>query len=58
MADAVQAMTQNLYRLARDSRGSGFKTADAIALRLGIEKTAMTRIRAGMLTTGSSQLVD
>ena len=57
-ADAVQVMTQNPHRLPRDSRGSGCKTADSIALRLGIEKTAMTRIRAGMLTTGSSQRVD
>ena len=36
------------YRLAKDIRGIGFKTADAIAARLGIEKTAMIRIRAGI----------
>jgi exodeoxyribonuclease V alpha subunit len=47
-ADAVQVMTNNPYRLARDIRGIGFKTADAIAIRLGIEKTAMIRIRAGI----------
>src|SRR5689334_29267 len=41
-------MTDNPYRLARDIRGIGFKTADAIASRLGIEKTAMIRIRAGI----------
>jgi exodeoxyribonuclease V alpha subunit len=40
-ADAVQVMSENPYRLARDIRGIGFKTADAIAMRLGIEKTAM-----------------
>ena len=40
-ADAVQVMTENPYRLARDIRGIGFKTADAIAMKLGIEKTAM-----------------
>jgi exodeoxyribonuclease V alpha subunit len=28
-ADAVQVMTENPYRLARDIRGIGFKTADA-----------------------------
>ena len=39
--DAVQVMTENPYRLARDIRGIGFKTADAIAMKLGIEKTAM-----------------
>jgi len=44
--DAIQVMTQNPYRLARDIRGIGFKTADAIAMKLGIEKTAMVRVRA------------
>ena len=47
-ADAVQVMTENPYRLARDIRGIGFKTADAIAMKLGIEKTAMIRVRAGI----------
>src|ERR1700723_564653 len=47
-ADAVQVMTENPYRLARDIRGIGFKTADAIAMKLGIEKTAMIRLRAGI----------
>ncbi|MEE3504175.1 ATP-dependent RecD-like DNA helicase (plasmid) [Acidiphilium acidophilum] len=47
-ADAVQVMSENPYRLARDIRGIGFKTADAIAMKLGVEKTAMMRIRAGI----------
>src|SRR5271156_6288619 len=47
-ADAVQVMAENPYRLARDIRGIGFKTADAIAMKLGIEKTAMIRLRAGI----------
>src|SRR6187397_2654036 len=46
--DAIQIMTENPYRLARDIRGIGFKTADAIAMKLGIEKTAMIRVRAGI----------
>ena len=46
--EAVQVMTENPYRLTRDIRGIGFRTADAIALRLGIEKTAMIRLRAGV----------
>ena len=46
--DAVQVMTENPYRLARDIRGIGFTTADAIAMKLGIEKTAMIRVRAGI----------
>jgi exodeoxyribonuclease V alpha subunit len=44
--DAIQIMTENPYRLARDICGIGFKTADAIAMKLGIEKTAMVRVRA------------
>ncbi len=47
-ADAVQVMSENPYRLARDIRGIGFKTADLIAEKLGIEKTAMVRLRAGI----------
>jgi exodeoxyribonuclease V alpha subunit len=46
--DAIQVMTENPYRLARDIRGIGFKTADAIAMKLGIEKTAVMRVRAGI----------
>ena len=46
--DAVEVMSENPYRLARDVRGIGFKTADAIAMKLGIEKTAMIRLRAGI----------
>ena len=47
-SDAIQVMTENPYRLARDIRGIGFKTADAMAMKLGVEKTAMTRVRAGI----------
>ena len=47
-ADAVEVMTENPCRLARDIRGIGFRTADAIAMKLGIEKTAMVRVRAGI----------
>src|ERR1700704_4332774 len=46
--DAVQVMSENPYRLARDIRGIGFKTADAIAMKLGVDKTAMIRVRAGI----------
>src|SRR5271168_2141770 len=47
-ADAIQLISENPYRLARDIRGIGFRTADQIAAKLGIEKTALIRIRAGM----------
>src|SRR5262249_26681032 len=46
--DAVQMMSENPYRLARDIRGIGFRTADAMAMKLGIDRTAMVRVRAGI----------
>jgi exodeoxyribonuclease V alpha subunit len=47
-ADAVQLISENPYRLARDIRGIGFRTADQIAGKLGIERTALIRVRAGI----------
>ena len=47
-ADAVRLISENPYRLARDIRGIGFRTADQIAAKLGIEKTALIRVRAGI----------
>ena len=47
-ADAIALIKENPYRLARDIRGIGFLTADALARRLGIEKTAAIRARAGI----------
>ena len=47
-ADAIALITENPYRLARDVRGIGFVTADALARKLGIEKTASIRARAGI----------
>jgi exodeoxyribonuclease V alpha subunit len=46
--DAVRVISENPYRLAKDIRGIGFRTADQIAARVGIEKTAMIRVRAGI----------
>ena len=46
--DAVQVMGENPYRLAKDIRGIGFRTADMIAEKLGIKKEAMIRVRAGI----------
>ena len=45
--EAVQLISENPYRLARDIRGIGFLTADRVAGKLGIEKTATIRVRAG-----------
>jgi len=51
--DAIQIMTENPYRLARDIRG-----ADAIAMKLGIDKTAMIRVRAGISYTLTEAMDD
>ncbi|KAA2236417.1 SF1B family DNA helicase RecD2 [Salinarimonas soli] len=56
--EAIQVMTEDPYRLARDVRGIGFRTADAIAAKLGMEKTAPQRLRAGVsfaLQTGTDE---
>lgn len=50
-ADAIPLVSENPYRLAKDIKGIGFKTADQIAEKLGIEKTAMIRARAGISYT-------
>ena len=39
-ADAIPLVSENPYRLAKDIKGIGFKTADQVAEKLGIEKTA------------------
>ena len=46
--DAVRIMSENPYRLARDIHGIGFKTADAIAMKMGIAQNAPIRVRAGI----------
>lgn len=46
--DALKLISENPYRLARDIRGIGFASADRIAMRLGIEKAATIRVRAGI----------
>jgi exodeoxyribonuclease V alpha subunit len=47
-ADALQLISENPYRLARDIRGIGFRSADRIADQLGIARTAPIRVRAGI----------
>jgi exodeoxyribonuclease V alpha subunit len=46
--EAIKVMSEDPYRLARDVRGIGFRSADAIAEKLGVEKTAPQRLRAGV----------
>jgi exodeoxyribonuclease V alpha subunit len=46
--DGVALVRENPYRLAEDIFGIGFKTADNIAMQMGIEKDAPPRIAAGL----------
>jgi exodeoxyribonuclease V alpha subunit len=39
----MRLISEKPYRLARDIRGIGFRTADQIAAKLRIEKTALMR---------------
>jgi len=46
--EAIKIITENPYRLARDIRGIGFISADKIAEKVGIEKTSLIRVQAGI----------
>lgn len=46
--DAIGMVKQNPYRLAYDIHGIGFKTADELAGRLGVDKDSPLRARAGV----------
>lgn len=46
--DTVQAVTENPYQLADDIFGIGFKKADKIAEKMGIDKDSEYRIRSGI----------
>lgn len=48
---AIATVRENPYRLARDIRGIGFKTADKIARELGIPIDSPLRAAAGLLHT-------
>ncbi|MDA8207461.1 MAG: ATP-dependent RecD-like DNA helicase [Actinomycetota bacterium] len=47
-AEAIALISENPYRLARDISGIGFKTADELAARLGIDPFSEIRARAGI----------
>jgi len=46
--DSVTALRENPYRLADEVFGVGFRTADQIALKMGVEPTSPFRLRAGL----------
>ncbi|BCG48145.1 RecD-like DNA helicase YrrC [Citrifermentans bremense] len=46
--EAIFKVTENPYRLALEIHGIGFKTADALAAKLGIPPDSMIRAQAGV----------
>lgn len=50
-SESIEIVKENPYRLADDIWGIGFKTADTIAGKLGIEKDRFIRLRSGILYT-------
>jgi exodeoxyribonuclease V alpha subunit len=46
--ESLAILEANPYRLARDIRGIGFKTADDIAGKLGMPRDALPRLEAGL----------
>ena len=55
--ESIQKVRENPFRLADDIWGIGFKTADSIAMKLGIGKEAFIRLRSGIMYT-LSELAD
>ena len=57
-ADAIAIVKRNPYRLCEDVWGIGFKTADGIALSVGIPHDSEVRARAGMIYTLQTEADD
>ena len=55
--ESIPKVKENPFRLADDIWGIGFKTADSIAMKLGIGKEAFIRLRSGIMYT-LSELAD
>ncbi len=49
--DAIDKITKNPYRLANDIHGIGFKTADTLAMQIGIGAQSLIRAQAGVIHT-------
>lgn len=56
--DAIRIVKQNPYRLAHEVWGIGFRTADAIASKLGMARDAPERLEAGLLHALEAGLED
>lgn len=48
-ATTIKAVGDNPYILVNDIRGIGFRTADAIAMKLGFDRADLRRVRAGLI---------
>ncbi|MDO4491867.1 MAG: ATP-dependent RecD-like DNA helicase [Lachnospiraceae bacterium] len=55
--ESIPKVKENPFRLADDIWGIGFRTADSIAMKLGIGKEAFIRLRSGIMYT-LSELAD
>ncbi|MDE7269737.1 MAG: ATP-dependent RecD-like DNA helicase [Acetatifactor sp.] len=52
--ESIEIVKKNPFRLADDIWGIGFRTADQIAQKLGVEKEAFVRLRSGIMYTLSN----
>lgn len=50
-SESVEIVKENPFRLADDIWGIGFKTADSIAEKMGIDKETYVRLRSGIFYT-------
>ena len=50
-SESIALVQENPYRLADDIWGIGFKTADSIAQKMGIDKGKFVRLRSGIFYT-------
>jgi len=50
-SDAIAVISENPYQLCRDVWGIGFKTADGVAMSVGVPPQSKLRARAGLVYT-------
>ncbi|MER0280915.1 ATP-dependent RecD-like DNA helicase [Clostridioides difficile] len=55
-SSAIEVINKNPYQLAEDIRGIGFKVADSIANKIGIDKNSKDRVCQGILYTLNKSL--
>ena len=56
--ESIKIVTKNPYRLSTDIWGVGFKTADKIAMNLGVDPGSPSRVQAGIRYVLESQAED